>query len=407
LGKSEVVKNFAFLLGVSCVVTATNGTISESDRRFATLAQKAPVGIFRTDLSGNCLYVNERWCEICGLPLKQSLGQGWRVAVHPEDLQVIEAQAQKILPYEKSFKTEFRLQNPQGKITWVLSESVVEIDDDGQIIGYIGTLVDITERHQIESDRKQAEITLQQRAEELTRVNTILAKTTTLLQQRNQELDQFAYVASHDLKAPLRAIASLSEWLEEDLADQLPAENQHQLQLLRGRVRRMEGLINGLLEYSRIGRIHTDLSMVNVDSLLKEVIDSLQPPATFHIEIQPGMPTFVTKKVPLQQVFANLIGNAIHHHTRADGHVKIAVRDLGKYYEFTVADDGPGIPVEYHSKIFVIFQTLEPRDHKENTGMGLAIVKKIIETEGGAITLKPVSGPGSTFRFTWPKRTLE
>lgn len=508
------------------MVTATNQTISESDRRFENLAQKVPVVIFRTDSAGNCLYVNERWCEISGLSLKQSLGQGWRVAVHPEDLRLVEAQAYKILPNQKSLKIEFRLQNPQGKITWVLSESVAEIADDGQIIGCIGTIVDISERHQIEealreseerfavmannapvmiwmsgldklcnffnqgwldftgrtmaqevgnawtegvhpedlkhcidtyttafdqresfiieyrlkrydgqyrwildtgtprfnangsfagyigssidiSDRKQAEITLQQRAEELTRVNIILAKTTTLLQQRNQELDQFVYVASHDLKAPLRAIASLSEWLEEDLADQLPEENQHQMQLLRGRVRRMEGLINGLLEYSRIGRIHTELSTVNVDLLLKEVIDSLQPPASFHIEIQPGMPTLVTKKVPLQQVFANLIGNAIHHHTRVDGHVKISVRDLGKYYEFTVADDGPGIPVEYHNKIFVIFQTLEPRDSKENTGMGLAIVKKIVETEGGAITLKPVSGPGSTFRFTWPKRTLE
>ncbi|MBD2347153.1 ATP-binding protein [Anabaena subtropica] len=379
---------------------ATNQTIQESDRYYANIAEMAPVGIFHTDIMGNCLYVNQRWCEISGLSLKQSLGQGWRVAIHPDDLKLIEAQAQHFLLNRESLKTEFRLQNHQGKITWVLSEAVVENDDDGRVVGYIGTIVDI-------SQRKQTEITVEERAKELIRVNTILVQTTTLLQQRNQELDQFAYVASHDLKAPLRAIASLSEWLEEDLADKLPKENQHQMQLLRGRVRRMEGLINGLLEYSRIGRVHTELTSVNVDSLLKEVIDSLQPPATFQIEIQPEMPTFFTKKVPLQQVFANLIDNAIQHHSRTDGRVKISVRDLGKYYEFSVADDGPGIPLEYQDKVFVIFQTLEPRDRKENTGIGLAIVKKIVETEGGFITLKPVSGPGSTFCFTWPKRSPE
>ncbi|MBD2253544.1 PAS domain-containing sensor histidine kinase [Nostoc parmelioides] len=508
------------------MITTSNQTTPESDRHSENIAKMAPVGIFHADLAGNCLYVNERWCEMSGLSPKQSLGRGWQVAIHPDDLKLLQAQARFILSQQKSYKAELRLQDPQGKITWVLSEAVAEIDENVRIVGYIGTVVDISERHQIEealreseerfammannapvmiwmsgldklcnffnqgwldftgrtmteelgngwvesvhpedreccihtytaafdhreifmmeyrlkrfdgqyrwifdtgtprfnsdgsfagyigscvdiNPRKQVEITLQQRTKQLTRLNTILAKTTTLLQQRNQELDQFAYVASHDLKAPLRAIASLSEWLEEDLADQLPEENQHQMQLLRGRVRRMEALIDGLLEYSRIGRVHTELTQVNVDSLLREVIDSLQPPASFHIEIQPKMPTLVTKRVPLQQVFANLIENAIEHHTRIDGRVKISVRDLGKYYEFSVEDDGPGIPVEYQDKVFVIFQTLEPRDRKENTGIGLAIVKKIVETEGGSINLKSVFGTGSTFCFTWPKRSLE
>jgi signal transduction histidine kinase len=253
------------------------------------------------------------------------------------------------------------------------------------------------------NQRQQAELTLQQRAEELTHLNKILAQTTAILQKRNQELDQFAYIASHDLKAPLRAIASLSEWLEEDLGDQLPPDNQHQMHLLRGRVRRMEALINGLLEYSRVGRIHTESSLVNVGVLLQEVIDSLQPPPTFVIDIPPGMPTLRTKRLLLQQVFANLIGNAIQHHSQPGGNVKISVQDQGMWYEFAVADDGPGIAPEYHDKIFVIFQTLESRDHRENTGIGLAIVKKIVETAGGTITLESFLGTGSTFRFTWPK----
>ncbi|KAB8319271.1 PAS domain S-box protein [Tolypothrix campylonemoides VB511288] len=497
--------------------------LQESERRWATLTQISPVGIFRTDLSGNCHYVNERWCEIAGLSVEDALEKGWRSAVHPEDLERIDSQVKQIIPQYLPFEYEFRFVHPNGRINWVFSQAVPETDDDGQVIGYVGTVTDITGRKQSEqalreseerfqamaenapvmiwvcgwdtlrtyfnsgwleftgrtieqeqgngwtqgvhpediehcletyitafdakepfvmeyrlkrfdgeyrwildkgtprwnpdrsfagyigscidiSDRKEVEIALQQRAEELTRMNTILAQTTTLLKKRNDELDQFAYVASHDLKAPLRAIASLSEWIEEDLKDTLPEENQHQMRLLRGRVSRMEGLINGLLEYSRVGRTQTPSSMVNVNALLREVIDLLDPPKTFTIEVEPGMPTFVTKRLPLFQVFSNLIGNAIKHHNRTDGHVKVSVLDQGQYYEFAVSDDGPGIAPEYYDKIFQIFQTLQARDQKESTGIGLAIVKKIIETEGSSITLESVLGVGSTFRFTWLKQ---
>ena len=255
------------------------------------------------------------------------------------------------------------------------------------------------------TQNKQAQLALQKRAEELTLVNTVLAETTTLLRKRNDELDQFAYVTSHDLKAPLRAIANLSEWIEEDLLHQLPEENQHQMHLLRGRVHRMEALINGLLEFSRVGRVQTPSAMVNVSTLLNDVIDSLGPPATFTIEVESQMPTFMTKQLALQQVFSNLISNAIGHHTRLDGHVKISVQERGKHYEFAVTDDGPGIAREYHDKVFAIFQTLEARDRKESTGIGLAIVKKIVETEAGTITLESEVGLGTTFRFTWPKQS--
>lgn len=502
--------------------------IEFSDRYDVALTKLSPVGIFRLDATGRCLYVNEQWCKLSGISLIEALGTGWRLAVHPDDLKLIDAKIKGILVDKKPFKLELRFQHPDGKITWVLSQALAETRDNGSIVSYMGTVVDISERKQAEqalheseaefranfeqvavgmahvgldgrwlrvnqklceivgysreeflnltfqdithaddveialnynrqllaeqipnytmekrylrkdgslvwinltvslfrnqeeqkpkyfiavvediSKRKQAEITLQQRAEELIRVNTILAQTTTMLQKRNQELDQFAYVASHDLKAPLRAIASLSEWLEEDLGDILPQENRHQMSLLRGRVRRMEGLINGLLEYSRVGRTEIPSSLVNVGALITEVIDSLQPPPTFNIAVDLAMPTIITQRLPLQQVFANLIGNAITHHPRVDGWVKISAQNQGNCYKFTVADDGTGIPLEYHDKIFVIFQTLQARDTKENTGIGLAIVKKIVESQGGKITLEPFSGPGSTFSFTWPKQRHE
>jgi signal transduction histidine kinase len=164
----------------------------------------------------------------------------------------------------------------------------------------------------------------------------------------------------------------------------------------------MEALINGLLQYSRVGRLETPKSQVSVADLLAEIIDSLSPPATFSIEIAP-MPTILTEKLPLEQVFTNLIGNAIKHHPRQDGTVKISVREYASNYEFAVADDGDGIAPEYHEKIFGIFQTLSPRDKTESTGIGLAIVKKIVEQQGGTVRLESQPGRGATFYFTWKK----
>ena len=165
----------------------------------------------------------------------------------------------------------------------------------------------------------------------------------------------------------------------------------------------MENLINGLLEYSRVGRVKTGRSMVNVNILLKEIIDSLAPPSEFTIEIESGMPIFLTKKVPLQQVFANLISNAIKHHPTNDGCINVSVDEIENFYNFTVCDNGAGIPAEFHQKIFTIFQTLEARDTKEGTGVGLAIVKKIIDDVGGVISVESQSGDGAKFIFTWPK----
>jgi PAS domain S-box-containing protein len=378
----------------------TEQALRESEQRFQAMADTAPMMIWMSGVEKLCNYFNKPWLDFTGRTMERELGNGWTEGVHPEDFERCLHTYVTAFDTRQNFKMEYRLRRCDGEYRWVLDVGVPRWNEDGSFAGYIGSCIDI-------SDRKQTELSLQQRAEELTRVNTILAQTTTMLKKRNDELDQFAYVTSHDLKAPLRAIANLSEWIEDDLQDQLPEENRQQMHLLRGRVQRMEALINGLLEYSRIGRSKTPLSVVKVDEMLQEVIESLAPPPTFTIEIQPGMPTLLTKRLPLQQVFSNLISNAIQHHNRSDGHVKISVEDRGDYYEFAVVDDGPGIACEFQNKIFVIFQTLEARDQKESTGVGLAIVKKIVETETGTITLNSQLGAGSTFRFTWPKQPKE
>ncbi|NET55619.1 MAG: PAS domain S-box protein [Symploca sp. SIO2E6] len=254
---------------------------------------------------------------------------------------------------------------------------------------------------------KRNEAALKSRAQELAQMTKALEQTTKILEKKNSELDQFAYIVSHDLKAPLRAIANLSQWIEEDLQDHLTAETRHQMDLLRGRVHRMEELINGLLQYSRAGRLQSELELVDVEELLKLVIDSLAPPTTFTIEVMPGMPRFITERLPLEQVFANLISNAIKHNHHSHGKVVIYLAETTDCYEFAIADNGPGIAPEFHERIFVMFQTLEARDKVENTGVGLAIVKKIIEDKGGTISLESQRAQGATFRFTWPKQSME
>lgn len=244
---------------------------------------------------------------------------------------------------------------------------------------------------------------LEQRAKELGDLNRALATTNLLLKDRNQELDRFTYIVSHDLKAPLRAIASLSEWLEEDLEGKLDEDTSNQLSLLRSRVYRMDAFIDGLLQYSRAGRMQVEKTLVDVNQLLAEIVDSLNPPENFQIEIVGKMPVLMTESLLLQQVFSNLISNAIKHHPRPDGKVIISVDDRGNDYQFAVADNGAGIDPEYHQKVFEIFQVLTARDRKESTGIGLSIVKKIVETKGGKIWLESEIGKGTTFYFTWFK----
>lgn len=251
--------------------------------------------------------------------------------------------------------------------------------------------------------RKKAENALENKAFELKCSNKQLRKTTSLLKKRNEELDRFAYVTSHDLKAPLRAIYNLATWLQEDLADQIPKENQQQLELMQSRVKRMDGLIQGLLEYSRVGRKNTPVKTVKVKELIDDVICSLLPPPEFEIIITDNMPTITTEALLLQQVFLNLISNGIKYHPHNQGKITISVEDRDQFYKFSVTDNGLGIDPQYHERIFRIFQTLQARDTFESTGIGLSIVKKIVEGQGGKIWVESQLGKGATFYFTWSK----
>jgi signal transduction histidine kinase len=249
-------------------------------------------------------------------------------------------------------------------------------------------------------ERKSAEKELQSLNEAL---EQHIASRTAEAERRAQYLEQFAYVASHDLKAPLRAVSNLAQWIEEDLSDKLDDDSREQLALLRDRVQRMHGLIEGLLEYSRVGRGNDTISLVNSRELINEIIDSLSPPKGFKIKIQGEMPSLYADRLLLGQVFSNLISNGLKYHGGDKGKIRVRADSYGEVYQFSVCDDGQGIAPEYHKKIFMMFQTLESSDFENSTGIGLALVKKIVEEHGGTIRLESAVGEGACFYFTWPK----
>lgn len=256
---------------------------------------------------------------------------------------------------------------------------ITSLPDVGDNVGQILIVArDITER-------KQLELINQAQTVELQQLNNSLMLAQQQLSERNEELDRFGFTVAHDLKAPLRAISNLSEWMEEDLNNRILEDDRQQFQLLRQRVKRMNALVDGLLNYSRLGRQELPIETVDVAQLLAEIVDSLSSPS-FQIEVLSVLPMLDTKRILLSQVFANLISNAIKHHSRADGRIEITADDLGDRYQFSIADDGDGIPMgEARQRIFDIFHTLKSRTSNENTGIGLALVKKIVEGEGGQI----------------------
>jgi signal transduction histidine kinase len=253
---------------------------------------------------------------------------------------------------------------------------------------------------------RDQEKALIERLEERQRVSEqhaeALGKVSAELARSNHELEQVAYGASHDLKAPLRGISTVCDWIEEDLAGVMTDDARKHLDQMRSRIRRMSALVDGILAFARVGQGRAEPELVDVGALVADVVELLQPPAGATITIAPDLPTARALRQLLTHVFANLIGNALKYARRVDPRIDVGGRDIGRFFEFWVNDNGPGVAKQAQDRIWELFQRLESQSEIEGTGVGLALVKKIVEGQGGRAWVDSEPGQGASFHFLWP-----
>ncbi|OHB62183.1 MAG: hypothetical protein A2167_01745 [Planctomycetes bacterium RBG_13_46_10] len=229
--------------------------------------------------------------------------------------------------------------------------------------------------------------------------NQLLVK----LENVNKELNELVYIISHDLKTPLRGINTLVNWLSTDYAVKFDNEGRERIELLLSRVSRMYNLIDGILQYSGVGRIKEVQVKVNLNELLPGIIDKLAVPGNISVTIENELPVIECEKGRISQVFQNLLSNAVKFMDKPQGQIRIGCVEEESYWKFSITDNGPGIKEKYYEKIFQIFQTLLPKDEIKGVGVGLTVVRKIVEIYGGRIWVKSKLGEGSAFFFTLPK----
>ena len=358
-----------------------------SSERFELAATGASVGIWDwVDTNDQYVYWSSRFYQLIGyLPEELESGvENFSKIMHPDDRDMLFDAINQHLEHDAPYDVEYRIEVKGKGYRWFRGTGRCARDTQGKAIRMVGSIEDI-------HDKKMQQIHNQQLVDSLI--------------QTNKELEQFAYVASHDLKAPLRAVVQLAGWIEEDLQDPDPKTLEH-FTLLKSRVTRMEKLLGDLLAYSRIGKSDESLSRFRPREVIESVFELFEDQ---HCELlfAGDDAEIESYKQPFEMVIRNLINNAIKHNDKEIAEVNIVLSDVGENLRFLVTDNGPGIEPQYHDRIFELFKTLKPRDEVEGSGMGLALVKKAIEEAGGSITLTSEPGMGCEFVFILPKRYSE
>jgi PAS domain S-box-containing protein len=355
-----------------------------SGASFITLAEASPAMIWMSDAHNMCFYLNKAWLEFTGSQREEEYGRGWLKHVHPDDLAGLIG-LDKTMQRKESFSCDFRLMRHDGVYRNIFEIGTPHFDVNGGFNGYMGSCLDITEMKQAQHD--------------LTALNKEFRRS-------NEELEQFAYVASHDLQEPLRMISGYVQLIEKNISrGEYDKLGEFMTFVLDG-VSRTQALISDLLQLSRVNRKGKPFTKVDLNETVKIATAHL----TTRIEENtallsiPKMPVVNGDSFQLIRLFQNLVDNAIKFHTPdSKPEIKISVQDNNDHYLFGVQDNGIGIDIKFHNRIFVIFQRLHTRNEYEGTGIGLAVCKKIVERHGGEIWVKSQPGAGSTFYFTIKK----
>jgi len=354
--------------------------IENQKQKYSNIIANMNLGLIEVDTGGKILMVNKSFCDMSGYTEKELIdqnirellvGKGEKEILNVENLKEL---AEESNSYEVSFKTK------KGELRqWLVSEAINR-DLNGDIIGSIGVHLDITDLKSLEAEKE---------------------KLVSQLEKSNDELHEYAHIVSHDLKSPLRSINALINWVELDNKEKLDKASLQNIELIKSTLEKMEDLISNILNYSSLTG-NNELSQVDVQKLVTNVITMSYVPDHISINLKNSLPWVTADETRLQQVFQNLLTNAIKYNDKKEGFIDIDVKDDDDSYQFSIQDNGIGIDEKHQDDIFKVFHTINKS--KDSIGLGLSMVKKIIELHGGKIWIKSKPGLGSTFFFTLKKQ---
>ncbi|MGL5064523.1 MAG: PAS domain S-box protein [Microcoleus sp.] len=366
--------------------------LRDSEERFRAIFEQAAVGIAKTTISGQFLRVNPGFCQILRYPEAELLQLNWQAITHPDDMEADREYLGLLLAGDiQNFSREKRLICKDGQIQWANVTVSVMRATEGAPQYSIWAIEDISERKLVQERLEASLVTQTRYAQELTRSNA--------------ELEQFAYVASHDLQAPLGTIAGYAQLLERRYQDRLEAQGNKFIANIVSSCERMQALIDGLLEYSRVGKSQQAFERVDCNRVFDEACANLQVAIGNNqaVVTRTDLPAIAGDYFQLLQLFQNLIGNALKYRSDESPIVRVTAADTGDNWVFAVADNGIGIAEDFYLRIFQIFQRLHTQKEYSGTGIGLAICHKIVERHGGNIWVESAIDRGSTFYFSIPR----
>jgi PAS domain S-box-containing protein len=381
------------------IFMAVRNKLQSEEEKSLRLLQESRNNIYKTNMEGVITYINPSFMELLEVSGPDEIvGRPFLPDRFWYDLKDRENFLQELK--NRSIESrELTLKTAKGKQIFVTVFPGYIKDAHGEINGSQGTVYDVTAKKEL--------VALRKAEEELAKLNKDLESAVRELSHANEELSEFAHITAHDLKTPLRAIGTLADWLSKDYADKFDEQGKEKIRLLVKRAVQMSALIDDILRYSKVGHEVTKKQSVDLNTILSEVIAGIAPPGNIEIVVENELPVLVCERAQILQVFQNLIGNSVKYMDKPSGQIKIGCVEQGAFWKFNVTDNGPGIEKRHFERIFKLFQTLSPSEEAENTGIGLSIVKKIIELNGGNVYLESEVGKGSTFIFTLPKHTAD
>lgn len=392
-------KRLCGVLTQTDIFMAVRNKLQAEEEKSLRLLDESKSNIYKTDLDGMITYINPAFVELLEVSgPTELLGQPFLPERFWYDLEEKERFSQEL--QKRSIESgELTLKTSKGNKIYVTVFPSYTKDAYGEINGSQGIVYDITSKKEL--------VALRKAEEELEKLNKDLGSAVRELSQANEELQEFAHITAHDLKTPLRAIGTLADWLSKDYADKFDEQGKEKVRLLVTRAVQMSALIDDILRYSRVGHNVTEKRRVDLNIVLSEVIAGIDPPENIEITIENELPVLICERIQIIQLFQNLLSNAVKYMDKPRGQIIIDCVEQDAFWEFSVTDNGSGIEKRHYERIFKLFQTLSPCDGVENTGIGLSIVKKIVELNGGSVFVKSEVGKGSTFVFTLPKQNSD